>query len=128
MPVRLEPDDRVEVGRLMLRLTLNHNETDTDHLESGLGQRARLVQHPAVVGKGVERQDQCAGSGSAVRHGCPSRPDLRGEEALIVAAARQQVVVRTSLDDAPIGKHEDLVGLLHRREAVGDHEKRDLAV
>ena len=49
---------------------------------------------------------------------------LQRPHASIGAAAREQLTVRSALDDAPALEHEYLVCVHHRREAMRDDERR----
>jgi len=40
----------------------------------------------------------------------------------VVAAARQQLVMRPLLHDAPVIQHKDAIRAFHRGEAMGDHD------
>src|SRR5690606_39457892 len=49
-------------------------------------------------------------------------PELDVIDALVVAAESQELLVGSPLDDAPLVQHDDLVGVLHGRDPVGDDE------
>src|ERR1051326_3960821 len=51
-----------------------------------------------------------------------SGPELEVVQAPIQSVGGDQVSMRAALDDAALGQHDDEVGVLHRREAMGDHE------
>ena len=42
----------------------------------------------------------------------------------VSAGAREKLVMRATLDDAPMIEHQDLVGIHDRRKPVRDHERR----
>src|SRR5437867_963804 len=53
-----------------------------------------------------------------------SGPELQVVEPAIQAVVLQQGLVAPPLDDAPLGEHDDEVGVLHGGEPVRDHEHR----
>jgi len=48
--------------------------------------------------------------------------ELQLDKVAVVAAAREQLLVPTDLEDSPVVEHDDLVGVPDRREPVRDHE------
>src|SRR6266550_4632455 len=51
-----------------------------------------------------------------------SGAELQVVQAAIQAVGSQQITMRAAFDDAAFGQHDDEIGVLHRREPVGDHE------
>src|SRR5438067_3426475 len=52
---------------------------------------------------------------------------LQLEHRLVATAVRDQLVVGPKLDDSPVLEHADAIGVAHRREPVGDENRRAVA-
>src|ERR1043165_1106793 len=59
---------------------------------------------------------------TSVKPDSMSGPELEVVQAPIQSVGGEQISMRAALDDAALGQHDDEVGVLHRREAMGDHE------
>src|SRR6266850_5816945 len=55
-----------------------------------------------------------------------SGPELQIVQPAIQAVRREQVAMRPALHDPPLRQDDDEIGVLHRREPVGDHEHRTM--
>src|SRR6266545_8219925 len=51
-----------------------------------------------------------------------SGSELQVIQAAIQTVAGQQIAVRAAFHDSAFGQHDDEIGVLHRRQPVGDHE------
>ena len=61
-------------------------------------------------------------SGCRLGRGSVLAAKLRAVQLGVEAARREQLVVAAALDDAAVAQHQDLVGVAHRREPVGDDQ------
>src|SRR6266480_3033496 len=59
---------------------------------------------------------------TSVKPDSTSGAELQVVQAAVQAVRAEQVVVRAALHDATLGEHDDEIGVLHRRQAVRDHE------
>ncbi len=96
-------------------------------LPAGVARRARAARDGAGGPEATCRLRRPVCSRSA-RPG-PASERLAGRlplgvEAGVAAAGRHELVVRAALDDAAVVDHEDLVGVAHRAQAVGDDHAR----
>ena len=65
-----------------------------------------------------------ANSAAILRAGLPIATRLQREQLGVHAVLLHQVLVRAAFDDVPLVEHDDLVGVDHRRQPMGDDEGR----
>src|ERR1041384_1151132 len=63
---------------------------------------------------------------TSVKPDSTSGAELQVVKSAVQPVGGQEVAVRPALHDAPLGEHDDKIGVLHRREPVGDHEYRPM--
>src|SRR5258708_4716250 len=76
---------------------------------------SRGTSKPIRAGKGVQGRAKS-------RQGRELGPQLEMIKLLVQTGAGEQVAVRSALPEHAVMQHQNLVGMLHRREPVRDHD------
>src|SRR6266496_6465104 len=97
---------RVSSSDLPTFTTTSSHTSRTDRIAATMG-KSSLTAFRTIV-----KPDSISGS------------ELQVVEAAVEAVAREQVVVTAALHDPSFGQHEDGIGVLDRRQAMGDDEHR----